>query len=88
MLSNGRVISNSTNKQKDKEKQDDTPLQPRQLLPFLQTEEDRKMRIQYKSILFVVNFYNSTIYYNKSRQFKEEKLLMSMLMAKCLTVNQ
>lgn len=65
VLSNGRVGSNSTNKQKDEEKQDDTPLQPRQLLPFLQTEEDRKMKIQYRSILFVGKVYNSAIYYNK-----------------------
>lgn len=87
MLSNGRVGSNSTDKQKDEEKQDDAPLQPRQLLPFLQTEEDRKMKIQYKSILFVENVYNNTIYYNKSRQFKEQVPIW-VLITNCLTVYQ
>lgn len=43
VFSNGRIGSNSTNKQEDEDEEDEAPLQPGQLLPFLQVhrrEED------------------------------------------------
>lgn len=36
VLSNSRIGSNSTNKQEDKDEEDEAPLQPGKLLPFLQ----------------------------------------------------
>lgn len=36
VLTNSRIGCNSTNKQKDEDEEDEAPLQPGQLLPFLQ----------------------------------------------------
>ncbi len=42
MFSNSRIGSNSTNKQEDDDEEDEAPLEPGQLLPFLQAHRREK----------------------------------------------
>lgn len=59
VFSNSRIGSNSTNKQEDKDEEDEAPLQPGQLFPFLQAHrrEDREMENNANFMQFLENIY-------------------------------